>query len=87
MFEEPVCRAARDDGLPPGVYGQSGGGMERKGQQIKRHQDRGERFLAVPEIMFEIVHIGLEYVEGLVLHLPSCPSAWRQVRYRASRDR
>ena len=48
---------------------------------------RSERFLAVPEIVFEIVHIGFEHVERLVLHLPSCPPARGQFRHGAGRDR
>ena len=53
VFEEPIRRAARDDGLAPGEHGQSRGGMEREGEQIEGHKDRGEGFLTVPEIVFE----------------------------------
>ena len=45
-------------------------GMEREGEQVERHQDPGEGFLAVPEVVFEIVSVGLEHVEGFVLDLP-----------------
>jgi len=76
MLEEPVPRAPRDDGLAPGQHGQRGGGMEGEGEQIEDHQEGSESFPAVPEIVFEIVTVGLQYVEGLVLDprvKTSCP--------------
>ena len=67
MFEEPIRRAPRDDGLPPGQQGQLGGGMGGKGQQIEGHQNTGEGFPAMPEIVLEILAVGLEHIEGFVL--------------------
>ena len=71
MFEEPIGRATRDHRLAPSQHGEPGHGMEREGQQIENHQNGGEGFLAMPEIVLEILSTGLEHVEGLVLDLPS----------------
>ena len=71
MFEEPIGRATRDHRLAPGQDGEPSHGMEREGQQIENHQNGGEGFLTMPEIVLEIVSTGLEHVEGLVLDLPS----------------
>jgi len=59
MFEEPVVRAPRGYGLTPGQHGQSGGGMEGEREQIENHEDCGECFLIVPEVVFEVVAAGL----------------------------
>ena len=57
---------------------ETSGGVEREGEQIEGDQDAGEGFLAVPEIVFEIVTVGLEHVEGLVLDLPTGAAAGGQ---------
>ena len=49
-----------------------------KGEQIEGDQDAGEGFLAVPKVVFEIVSVGLEHVEGLVLDLPTGAAAGGQ---------
>ena len=66
VLEEPVRRAPRDNSLPPGEHSPSGRSMEGEGEQIEADQDGGEGFPAVPEIVFEIVSVGLEHVEGFV---------------------
>ena len=47
----------------------------RESEQIEDDQDAGEGFLAVPEIVLEIVSVGLEHVECFVLDLPARPAA------------
>jgi hypothetical protein len=70
MLEEAVCGAAREDGGSPAMTPVSGG-MDREGQQIEGEQNAGEAFLAVSKVVFEIVTVGLEHVEGFVLDLPA----------------
>ena len=67
MLEEAICRAARDDGGSPGEDAEVSGGMEREGQQVESDENTGEGFLAVSKVVFEIVAVGLEQVEGFVL--------------------
>jgi len=49
--------------------------MKGECQQVEGDEDAGECFLAVTEIVFEVVAVGLEDVEGLVLDLPASPAA------------
>jgi hypothetical protein len=67
MLEEAIHRAACDDGGSPGEDAEISGGVEREGQQVEGDQNAGEGFLAVAKVVFEIVSIGLQHVEGLVL--------------------
>jgi hypothetical protein len=41
--------------------------MECEGEQVEGDEDAGEAVGAVPKIVFEVVSVGLEDVEGLVL--------------------
>jgi len=70
MLEEAIGRTARDDGGSPGEDAEISGGVEREGQQVEGDQNTGEGFLAVAKVVFEIVSVGLQHVEGLVLDLP-----------------
>ena len=54
------------------------GGVECESEQIEGDQDAGEGFLAVPKVVFEIVTVGLEHVEGLVFDLPTGAAAGGQ---------
>jgi len=67
MLEEAIRGATGDDGGAPGEDAKISGGVERKGEQIEGDQDAGEGFLAVSKVVFEIVTVGLQHVEGLVL--------------------
>jgi hypothetical protein len=78
MLEEAVCRAACDDGGSPGEDAKISGGVECESEQIEGDQDAGQSFLAVPEVVFEIVTVGLEHVEGLVFDLPPSAAAGGQ---------
>jgi hypothetical protein len=78
MLEEAVCRAACDDGGSPGEDPEISGGVECESEQIEGDQDAGQSFLAVPEVVFEIVTVGLEHVEGLVFDLPPSATAGGQ---------
>src|SRR5450432_2637475 len=70
MLEEAICRTTGDDGGAPGDDAEISGGVECEGEQVEGDQNAGEGFLAVPKVVFEIVSVGLQHVEGLVLDLP-----------------
>src|SRR3954471_1668321 len=48
--------------------------VDRERQQIEAHQDGGEVVLAVSEAVLEVIALGLEDVERLILDLPPCPA-------------
>jgi hypothetical protein len=78
VLEEAICGTARDDGGAPGDDAEVSGGVEREGQQVEGDQNAGEGFLAMSKVVFEIVSVGLQNVEGLVLDLPPCAAAGGQ---------
>jgi hypothetical protein len=45
--------------------------MKGERRQIQRCQDAGEMLLPMPEVVFQVVALGLENVERLVLDLPT----------------
>src|SRR3954447_9271406 len=55
MFEEPVGWPACDHRLAPCQHAEPRGGMECEGEHIERHQNTGQGFLAMPEIVFECI--------------------------------
>ena len=75
MLEEAVCGATCDDGGSPSENGEPSGGVEGEGEQVEGDEKAGESFLAVPEVVLEVVSVGLEDVEGLVLDLPTGAAA------------
>ena len=87
VLEEAICRTTGDDSGAPGEDAEISGGVEREGEQVEGDQNAGEGFLAVPEVVFEIVSFGLEHVEGLVLDLPPGAAAGGQFGDGAGRDR
>ena len=87
VLEEAICGATRDDGGAPGEDAEISGGVEREGQQVEGDQNAGEGFLAVAKVVFEIVSVGLQNVEGLVLDLPPCAAAGGQFGDGAGGDR
>ena len=52
-----------------------GNGVEREGEQVEADQEAGQGLLAVAEVVLEVVALGLEHVEGLVLDLPAGAAA------------
>jgi len=44
--------------------GEPGRGVEGEGEQIERNEDAGGVFLAMPEIVSEVISFGLENVKG-----------------------
>ena len=50
-----------------------------KASRLRVEEDAGERLLAVAEIVLEVVAVGLEHVEGLVLDLPAGAAAGGQL--------
>ncbi len=55
---------------PPLVFGEFAGGVQGEGEQVEDDEHGGEGVLAVAEVVFEVVAVLLEDVEGLVLDLP-----------------
>ena len=70
MLEEAIRGAAGDDGGAPGEDAEISGGVECEGEQIEGDQNAGEGFLAVAKVVFEVVSVGLEHVESLVVSRP-----------------
>src|SRR5258707_4165705 len=70
MLEEAICRTARDDGGAPGEDAKISRSVECEGEQVEGDQNAGQGFLAVSKVVFEIVTVGLQHVEGLVFDLP-----------------
>jgi transposase-like protein len=58
-------------GLLPEVFEEVAGIVHGKCQQIKDNQQAGKSFLAVTEIMFQIIAAGLKDIKGLVFDLPA----------------
>ena len=48
--------------------------MPGEGEQIEGGQRHGEKFLAVPEIMLELVAVIFQHIETLVFDFPSRPA-------------
>src|SRR5450432_474783 len=87
MLEKAIGRATGDDGGTPGDDAEISGGVECEGEQVEGDQNAGEGFLAVPKVVFEIVTVGLEHVEGLVFDLPAGAAAGGQFGDGVGRDR
>src|SRR3954454_19758993 len=86
MLEEVVPGAAGGDGVAPGEDTERGDGMEGEGEEIEGHEEAGKDEFAVAEIVLEVVAVGLEDVEGLVLDLPAGPAAGGELGDRAGGD-
>ena len=56
--------------LPVGL-GEFAGGVQREGEQVEDDEHAGQGVVAVAEVVFEVVAVLLEDVEGLVLDLPA----------------
>ena len=75
VVEEGDASAGLFAGPRPQVLGQLGEGMVGEGDQIEGDEHGGEVFLAVTEIVLEVVALGLERIKALVLDLPSGTAA------------
>src|SRR3954451_16936464 len=62
-------------------------GVDGERQQVQADQDGGEGLLAVSEAVLEVVALGLEHVERLVLDLPSRPATGGQFDDGTGADR
>src|SRR3954471_11164328 len=62
-------------------------GVDGERQQVQADQDGGEVLLAVSEAVLEVVALGLEHVERLVLDLPSRPATGGQFDDGTGADR
>lgn len=61
--------------------------MEGEGEQIEHQQDRGERFLAVPKVVFDVISAGLKNIERFVLDFPACASTAGEFSHGGGDDR
>ena len=80
VFEQASAGTEAFPGLLPGVIDEVAGVVHGKGQEIENNQQAGKSFLAMPEVVFEIISACLEDVEGLVLDFPAGPAAGGQFR-------
>ena len=86
VFEEPVRWPAGDHRLAPRQHGEPRHGMEAEGEEIERHQNTGQGILSMPKVVFQIISIGFQHVEGLVFDLPPCPATGGEVRHGGGGD-
>ena len=77
--EETDSGACDFDGGFPGLVGELGGQVNCEGDQIESGEDRRQVVFSVAEIVFEIVPLGFQGVEGLVLDFPPRPSGGGEV--------
>ena len=61
--------------------------MDGEGDEVEHQQHVGQAFLAVSEVVFEVVSVVLEFVEGFVFDFPSASGAVEQLPDVVSRDR
>src|SRR6266436_999041 len=73
--EPAPAKAGGGDGGTPSSLTEVDDGMQGEGEQVEDDEEVGERSLSVPEIVFEVVSVGLEDVESLVLDLPAGTAA------------
>ena len=78
IVEELAAGAELLPGGAPEFVGDVADGVNGEGQQVQSRQDGGEVALAVTEIVLDVVSLGLENVEGLVLDLPAGATAGRE---------
>ena len=61
--------------------------MDGEGDEVEHQQHVGQAFLAVSEVVFKVVSVVLEFVEGFVFDFPSASCAIKQLPDVVSRDR
>ena len=61
--------------------------MDGESDEVEHQQHVGQAFLAVSEVVFEVVSVVLEFVEGFVFDFPSASCAIKQLLDVVSRDR
>ncbi len=69
VLEEALAGADALAGFLPGPCDEIAERMEGEGEQVHGGQEGGEVLVAVTEVVFEIITLGLEDVETLVLVL------------------
>ena len=87
VLEEPLACAGRLAGGAPERVGELADGVAGEGEQVERGEHGGEVPPAMPEVVLEMVALGLQDVEALVLDLPPCPAARRQLGDGRGADR
>ena len=53
--------------------------MDIKGQQVEHKEDKWQIQLSVSEVVFEVIALVFERVEGFVFDFPTSPSAFDQI--------
>ena len=75
----------------PGLSARAGhlvaDGMDGEGDEVEHQQHVGQAFLAVSEVVFKVVSVVLEFVEGFVFDFPLASCALDQLLEVFSRDR
>src|SRR5215472_6048990 len=85
--EELHARTGLRPGKLPQGLGLIADRVEGEGEQIEGDQQSGQVLLAVAEVVLEVVAIGFENVEGLVLNFPSGTAAGCEFRHVVGIDR
>ena len=62
-------------------------GVDGEGDEVEHQQHVGQAFVAVSEVVFEVVSVVLEFVEGFVFDFPSASCTVEQLLDIVSRDR
>ena len=62
-------------------------GVDGEGDEVEHQQHVGQAFVAVSKVVFEVVSVVLEFVEGFVFDFPSASCTLDQLLDVASRDR
>src|SRR5919202_2982094 len=75
VLEEARARSFGGSGLDPELFEAVADRMKCEGEQVHGGEHHGEVLLAVPEVVLEVVAVGLEDVEAFVLDLPPRPGA------------
>ncbi len=86
MLEKSLAGALGGPGVNPRLFEAVADGVYGKRQQVHGGEPHGEVLLAVAEVVLEVVAVGLEDVEALVLDLPACPGAGHDLAHGAAGD-
>jgi hypothetical protein len=71
ILKETFARPKRLACLLPECFQAVAGGVEGEGQQVHSSEYSGQVFLAVPEVVGQVIAIVFQHVEGFVLDLPA----------------
>ena len=72
VVEEGLARGQGRADEPIGVVAEGEEGVREQGEHVHGGEQRGEMFLAVAEVMLQMIALGFERVVVFVLDLPAC---------------